>query len=160
MIKRMMILGVSLAMLALAPSASASDASPAAHPAPDGISYRGIGNGWTGGRTDWSIDRKGRGRYESTERGRRISKRFDVGVEGFERLRRILEPLESIHEMPCDGGGLTDQAHGGLSWQHGKQARSLEIDFGCARGNGGDAWARFGEANALLLEWAGAAAPA
>lgn len=153
MIKRTTMLGVSLAMLALAPPASASDPSPAARSAPDGISYRGIGNGWTGGRTDWSIDRKGRGRYETTERGQRISKRLDVGVEGFDRLRRILEPLESIDEMPCEGGGLTDQAHGGLSWRRGKEARSLEIDFGCARGNGSDAWARFGDANALLLEW-------
>lgn len=121
---------------------------------PDRISYGGIGNGWTGGRTDWWIDRSGRGHYDSTERGRRVSGRFDAGTEGFERLRRILQPLEEIHEMPCDGGSVTDQPVGGLIWQRGRGTASLRLDFGCARNSDAEAWARFGEARALIVQWA------
>lgn len=151
MIHILLQLAASAVLLAIADPAPSSV--PAADPVPDKISYAGIGNGWTGGRTSWSIDRAGRGHYESTERGRRISERLDVGTEGFERLRLVLAPLETLETMPCDGGGVTDQANGGLSWTRGKQSRSLRLDFGCARGSTADAWTRFDAANSLLDEW-------
>jgi hypothetical protein len=124
------------------------------HAAPDRISYSGIGNGWTGGRTNWWIDRAGRGQYETTERGQRVSGRFNAGEAGFQRIRSLLQPLEGLQEMPCPGGGLSDQATGGLSWQRGRQAASLQLDFGCGRGNDAQAWTRFGEASALIVQWA------
>lgn len=123
--------------------------------APDRISYNGYGNGWTGGRTAWWIDRSGRGHYESTQRGRQVSGRFDAGAEGFARVRGLLQPLEGIEEMPCDGGSVTDQASGGLAWQRGRQTALLRLDFGCARNNPAEAWSRFGEASALIGQWAG-----
>lgn len=145
------------AMVLLAASISTDPASPpkpspTTAAAPDKISYQGIGNGWTGGRTKWWIERSGRGHYETTERGQRISKHLNVGVEGFERIRNILQPLENLETMRCDTIA-TDQAQGGLIWEHGRQSRSLRLDFGCARNNMTDAWARFGEANMLLVEW-------
>ncbi|MDQ8757831.1 hypothetical protein RCO27_16515 [Sphingosinicella sp. LHD-64] len=129
-------------------------AGPAGGQAPDRIAYSGFGNGWTGGRTTWSIDRTGRGHYESTESGRQESGRFDAGAEGFARVRSLLAPLEGLEEMPCDAGGITDQAMGGLSWERGREARSLRLDFGCAHDNDADAWTRYGEASALIVEWA------
>lgn len=123
-------------------------------PAPDRIAYSGHGNGWTGGQTTWSIDRSGRGQYESTERGQQVSGRFDVGAAGFERVRSLLAPLEGLEEMPCEGGDISDQATGGLSWERGRQARSLRLDFGCARNSKAEAWGRFGDAAQLIVEWA------
>jgi hypothetical protein len=123
-------------------------------PAPDRIAYSGTGNGWTGGRTTWSIDRSGRGRYESTERGRQVSGRFDAGAEGFERVRGLLASLEGLDEMPCEGGGVTDQGNGGLTWHRGGEHATLQLDFGCEPGRDAEAWTRFGEASTLIEQWA------
>jgi hypothetical protein len=142
-----------LTTAALTDPASPPNPAPATEIAPDKISYRGIGNGWTGGGTTWWIDRSGRGHYETTERGQRISKRLNVGVEGYERLRDILQPLESLEAIPCQGVWATDQPHGSLSWERGPQTAKLDLSFGCADANMANVEARFGEANALLIQW-------
>jgi hypothetical protein len=142
-----------IAAAALADPASAPNAAATPDIAPDKISYQGVGNGWTGGRTSWWIDRSGRGHFESTEHGRHMSKRISVGVEGFERLRHILQPLDGLKAMPCEGGGVSDQATGALTWKRRRQATALHLDFGCAQNDTANAWARFGEANALIAQW-------
>lgn len=138
----------------LAISAALMVAGLAGEAAPDRIAYSGIGNGWTGGRTSWSIDRSGRGRYESTERGRQVSGSFDAGAEGFARIRRLLESLESLDEMPCEGGDISDQGNGGVTWHRGGVDATLRLDFGCARNSRAEAWTRFGEASSLIEQWA------
>jgi hypothetical protein len=120
--------------------------------APDRISYMGTGNGWTGGRTEWWIDRSGRGYYRTTIR-HEASGRFDAGPQGFERIRAILRPLEGVRELPCDGA-VTDQGTGLLSWRRGRQENTLRFDFGCNFRKPDAARERLGEAGKYVEEWA------
>lgn len=121
-------------------------------PAPDRIAYAGTGNGWTGGRTEWSIDRSGRGFYRTTIR-QQLSGRFNVGSAGFERIRTILQPLEGVRELPCDNE-ITDQGHGNLSWWRGKTQAALRFDFGCNFRQPDPARERLGQASELVEQWA------
>ena len=61
----------------------------------------------SGGHTEWWIDRSGRGAYRTTIRVEADGK-FDAGPQGFERICAILQPLEDMRELPCDGA-VTDQ---------------------------------------------------
>ena len=119
---------------------------------PDRISYASTGNGWTGGRTEWSIDRSGRGVYRTTIRYEAGGK-FNAGPEGFERIRAILQPLEDVRELPCDEA-VTDQGMGALSWRRGHHETSLRFDFGCNFRQPDAARARLGQASELVQKWA------
>lgn len=145
---------VSLAALMLAgladPQARSSEPQPAA--TPDRISYVGTGNGWTGGRTEWSIDRSGRGMYRTTVR-RQAGGKFNAGPGGFERIRDILRPIEDVRELPCDGA-VTDQGTGTLSWHGRDHETSLRFDFGCNFRQPDAARARLVQASDLVQKWA------
>lgn len=145
---------VPLAAIMLAGFADPQGPTPEPLPAspPDRISYTGSGNGWTGGRTEWWIDRSGRGVYRTTIR-REMSGKFNAGPEGFERVRAILQPLEDVRELPCDGA-VTDQGMGALSWQRSDQETSLRFDFGCNFRQPDAARARLSQASELVQEWA------
>lgn len=118
----------------------------------DRISYAGTGNGWSGGRTEWWIDRSGRGAYHTTIRVEMAGK-FNAGPEGFERIRAILRPLEDVRELPCDGA-VTDQGMGALSWQRGDHEASLRFDFGCNFRQPDAARTRLDQARKLVQQWA------
>lgn len=120
--------------------------------APERITYAGTGNGWTGGRTEWSIDRSGRGFYRTTILPK-LSGQFNMGPEGFERVRAILQPLEDVRELPCETG-VTDQGQGALSWWRGKAASSLRFDFGCNFRQPDPARERLVQASELIKQWA------
>ena len=147
---------VPLAAIALAgfanPQAPTPTHSPSPTEAPDRISYAGTGNGWSGGQTSWWIDRSGRGAYRTTIRVEMDSK-FNAGPEGFERIRAILQSLEEVRELPCDGA-VTDQGMGALRWRHGDQETSLRFDFGCNFRQPDPARAQLGQAAELIREWA------
>ncbi|WP_447764662.1 hypothetical protein [Sphingopyxis panaciterrae] len=119
---------------------------------PDRISYSGTGNGWTGGRTEWWIDRSGRGAYRTTIRHEAKGK-VDAGPQGFERIRAILHPLEGVRELPCDGM-VTDQGMGTLSWQQGDRTFSLRFNFGCNFRQPDAARERLDQASELVQQWA------
>lgn len=144
----------SLAAFALAglagPQGPATDAPGAAMP--DRISYSGTGNGWTGGRTEWWIDRSGRGADRTTIR-QTMDGSFDAGPEGFERIRAMLQPLEGVSELPCDGV-VTDQGAGVLSWRRAGREITLRFDFGCNFRQPDAARERLGEASEQVQEWA------
>ncbi|CAN7345454.1 hypothetical protein LJR016_001876 [Devosia sp. LjRoot16] len=124
---------------------------------PERISYVGTGNGWSGGRTEWSIDRSGRGSYRTTVRIE-AEGQFNAGPEGFARIRAILQPLEGLRELPCDGA-VTDQGTGALSWQRGDRTSSLRFDFGCNFRQPDAARTWLGRASDLVREWALAKGP-
>lgn len=144
----------SLVAFALSGLAAPQDPVPEGLPAevPDRISYAGTGNGWTGGRTEWRIDRSGRGFYRTTI-GQETNGRFDAGPQGFERIRAILQPLEGVRELPCDGA-ITDQGTGVLSWRGGGQDTALRFDFGCNFRQPDAARERLGEASEHMQRWA------
>ena len=144
----------SLAAIALAGFSDPQGPTPEARPTaiPDRISYVGTGNGWSGGRTIWWIDRSGRGVYRTTIRIKRDGK-FNVGPEGFERIRAILHPLEDVLKLPCDGA-VTDQGVGALSWRRGNHEVSLHFDFGCNFRQPDAVHARLGQASELVQQWA------
>ena len=119
---------------------------------PDRISYAGTGNGWTGGRTEWWIDRSGRGAYRTTIRYERSGK-FNAGPGGFEHVRAMLQPLEDVHELPCDGA-VTDQGMGTLTWARDQRETTLRFDFGCNFRQPDAARTRLFDATALVQEWA------
>jgi len=119
---------------------------------PDRISYAGTGNGWTGGRTEWWIDRSGRGSYRTTIR-QPMDGSFDAGPRGFERIRAILQPLESMRELPCDGA-VTDQGGGVLNWRRAGRETILRFDFGCNFRQPDAARERLGEASEQVKDWA------
>lgn len=119
---------------------------------PDRISYIGTANGWSGGRTEWSIDRSGRGSYR-TAVPIEAEGQFNAGPEGFERIRAILQPLEGLRELPCDGA-VTDQGSGALSWQRGDRTSSLRFDFGCNFRQPDAAQTWLSRASGLVREWA------
>ncbi|HWW58291.1 MAG TPA: hypothetical protein VN047_15465 [Sphingopyxis sp.] len=142
---------LALAALGLpAVAAAQPEGSPAA--APERISYSGTGNGWGGGQTEWWIDRSGRGAYRTTIR-KKLSGKFNVGPQGFERVRAILQPLEGVAELPCDGM-VTDQGMGTLSWRRGRQDNALRFNFGCNFRQPDSARDRLGEASELVEQWA------
>ncbi|MEI4509384.1 hypothetical protein WBQ88_16685 [Sphingopyxis sp. CCNWLW253] len=141
----------SLVAIALSGLADPQDP-PAPAVTPDRISYAGAGNGWTGGRTEWWIDRSGRGSYRTTI-DHKASGRFDAGPQGFERIRAILQPLEGVRELPCDGA-VTDQGMGVLSWRGGGQEARLHFDFGCNFRQPNAARQRLGEASEHMQLWA------
>jgi len=143
-----------LAAVILAGFADLQDPTPKTQPAaiPDQISYAGTGNGWSGGHTEWWIDRSGRGAYRTTIRVEAGGK-FDAGPEGFERIRAILQPLEDMRELPCDGA-VTDQGIGALNWRRGRYETSLRFDFGCNFRQPDAARARLGQASDLVQQWA------
>ncbi len=130
--------------------ASAQEAPPAE--APDRISYTGTGNGWTGGRTEWWIDRSGRGSYRTTIR-QPMGGSFDAGPRGFERIRAILQPLEGVRKLPCDGA-VTDQGTGVLNWRRAGRETALRFDFGCNFRQPDTARERLSEASEQVEEWA------
>lgn len=132
------------------PQEGAANPLPAA--LPDRISYAGTGNGWTGGRAEWWIDPSGRGAYRTTIRSAWGGK-FNAGPAAFERIRAILQPLEDVHELPCDRA-VTDQGAGTLSWRRGDRETSLRFDFGCNFRQPDAAQAKLGEASELVQQWA------
>lgn len=138
------------ALLPLAALALAGLTEPAQ--APDRIAYAGTGNGWTGGRTEWSIDRSGRGFYRTTI-GQKLSGKFNMGQKGFEQVRAILQPLEGVRELPCENE-VTDQGWGALSWWRGKAETALRFDFGCNFRQPDPARERLGQASELVEQWA------
>lgn len=119
---------------------------------PDRISYAGTGNGWTGGRTEWWIDRSGRGFYRTTIR-QPMGGSFDAGPQGFERIRAILQPLEGVPALPCDGA-VTDQGTGVLNWRRAGEETTLRFDFGCNFRQPDAARERLGEASEQVQLWA------
>ena len=52
----------------------------------------------------------------------------NAGPEDFERIRAILQPLEDVRELPCEGA---DQGTGALIWRATDRETSLRFDFGC-----------------------------
>lgn len=146
----------SLAAIALAGSTDTPGSIPEPHSggAPDRISYAGTGNGWTGGRTEWWIDGSGRGAYRTTIRVE-AGGTFNAGPESFERIRVILQPLEDMHELPCDGA-VTDQGTGALNWRAGDRETSLRFDFGCNFRQPDAARTRLSRASELVRQWANA----
>ena len=144
----------SLTAIALAGLAGPQDPAKGARGAdtPDRISYAGTGNGWTGGRTEWWIDRSGHGAYRTTIR-QTMDGSFDAGPEGFERIWAILRPLESVRELPCDGA-VTDQGAGVLSWRRAGGKTTLRFDFGCNFRRPDAARERLGEASEQVQLWA------
>ncbi|MGH6616309.1 hypothetical protein [Sphingomonas sp.] len=119
---------------------------------PDRISYTATGNGWTGGRTEWWIDHSGRGMYRTTVR-HQAGGEFNAGPAGFARIRAILQPLEEVRELPCDGA-VTDQGMGTLSWRRSHGETSLRFDFGCNFRQPDAARAQLGQASELVQKWA------
>lgn len=128
-------------------------------PAPSRISYDGIGNGWTGGRTRWWIDRSGRGGYETTEAGQAVSGRFNAGPQGFRQIRDLLAPLSGLGAVPCRIEA-SDQPVGQLSWRSRAAIATLRLDFGCADNPPHEAFARFDRAAGLVRSWATTPRPA
>lgn len=119
---------------------------------PDRISFFGTGNGWVGGHTEWSIDRSGRGFYRTTIR-QNLSGKFKVGPEGFDRIRAILQPLESVGKLPCETA-VTDQGGGLLRWSRGKAETSLRFEFGCNFRQSDPAREQLVQASELVKSWA------
>ncbi|WP_257546701.1 hypothetical protein [Sphingopyxis sp. DBS4] len=141
----------SLVAIALSGLADPQDPATSAE-TPDRISYAGTGNGWTGERTEWWIDRSGRGSYRTTV-DHKASGKFDAGPQGFERIRAILQPLEGVRELPCDGA-VTDQGAGVLNWRRAGGETALRFDFGCNFRQPDAARERLGEASEQVQLWA------
>jgi hypothetical protein len=67
----------------------------------------------------------------------------------------ILQPLEDMRELPCDGA-VTDQGTGALNWRASDRETSLRFDFGCNFRQPDAARTRLSQASELVQQWANA----
>jgi hypothetical protein len=131
----------------------------AAAPAPDTIALQV--SSWGKLWTSWSIDRRGTVLYVHREQAGQaqgydlIGTRIAAGPGGYDRLRRLLEPLLTDKAvLPCTERA-TDQPYGTVSWTRGGQIVAVRgLDYGCESA----AWTRRLElirsASDLIAAWA------
>ena len=96
-------------------------------------------NSWGDPVTSWQIASDGSGEYSFQRRlpesdARQadfVTKRFQVGREGFAHILRILRPVFARRQIMCREKQIYDLPYGHIGWQAGGRTHNLGFDLGC-----------------------------
>lgn len=131
----------------------------AAAPPADGIALEL--SSWGKPMESWSIDRRGTMLYVHREQTGKttgydlVGTRIEAGPGGYDRLRRLLEPLRAgAANLPCTER-WTDQPYGKIGWTHaGREVAARTLDYGCRSRAWESRLALIESAGALIDKWA------
>lgn len=111
--------------------------------------------------SSWRISSDGAGEYlyrrpvpgGSPDEADLVTKRFQVGREGFARIVELVGPVLRGREIGCGGNRTFDLPYGNISWQADGQARTISFDLGCRSGSARRAHEQLHDAERTIADW-------